>query len=110
MHILDTITCHLRQKIKRNTKCSPYIYIYIYIFFFFFSNQVLGVVWIFFCHHPSVLTPFSSFITYYSSLKIPKFPQTHLFGTHHSVLLLLYVSKKKKKKKKIQKSNIAAEQ
>ena len=31
MHILDTITSHLRQKIKRNTNCSPYI----------FFNQVL---------------------------------------------------------------------
>ena len=95
MHILDTITRHLRQKIKRNTKCSPYIYIYI------FSNQVLGAVWIFFCHHPSALTQFSSLLTYYSSLKISKFLQTHLFDTHHSVLPLLYVSKKKKKNPKV---------
>ena len=44
----------------------------------------------FFCHHFSL-----NF--HHSSLKIPKFFQTHSFGTHHLVLPLLFISKKKKK-------------
>ena len=61
MHILDTITRHLWQKIKRNTKCSPYIYIYIYIFFFF-QSSFRGCLDIFLL---SPISPHSIFVTHY---------------------------------------------
>ena len=57
------------------------------------------MVFFFFFFLSSLITPHSIFVTYHSSLKIPQFPQLHLFGTHHSVLLLLFVSKKKKTEK-----------
>ena len=47
----------------------------------------LGAVWFLKFYHSSLLTQFSSFITYHSSLKIPQFPMPHPFGTYFQLLI-----------------------